>query len=120
MAKEVGLWIDHREAVIVNVANEAITRISSDAEHSANSAEGSAEDKHERRVGENLHQYYTKVSAALANADSILIIGPGEAKGELKKMLESEKGTDRTVAVESADKLTEPQIVAKIRQHFAG
>ncbi len=73
MAKEVGVWLDHRAAVIVRVADEAITHISLDAEHSANSTEGSAEDRHERRISEDLHQYYARISAALGNADSVPI-----------------------------------------------
>ena len=40
------------------------------------------------------------------------------AKGELKKLLEQEKRSNRTVSVETTDKLTEPQIVAKVRDHF--
>jgi hypothetical protein len=43
---------------------------------------------------------------------------PGEAKGELKKRLTHEKRSGRIIGLETADKRTEPQIVAKIRQHF--
>lgn len=124
MKKEVGLWIDHREAVIVTVAakGEEIKRISSDMEKherfSAHAPEGSPEDRRDRRFGEHLHQYYAEVVAALHDADSILILGPGEAKGELEKQLVHEKLSGRIVGIETVDKLTEPQIVAKVRQHF--
>lgn len=124
MKKELGLWIDHREAVIVTIANEGeeIKRISSDVEKhsrfSANSPEGSPEDRRDRRFGEHLHHYYAEVIVAIRDADSILIMGPGEAKGELEKQLAHEKLSGRIVGIETADKLTEPQIVAKIRQHF--
>jgi len=124
MKKELGLWIDHREAVIVTVSKEGeeIKRISSDAEKqgrfSANAPEGSPEDRRDRRFGEHLHQYYAEVIAAIRDADSILILGPGEAKGELEKQLTHEKLSGRIVGIESADKLTEPQIVAKIRKYF--
>src|SRR5690348_8290812 len=124
MKKEVGLWIDHKEAVIVTVAakGEEIKRISSDAEKhtrfSANAPEGSPEDRRDRRLGEHLHQYYDQVIAVLREADLILIMGPGEAKGELEKRLVQEKLSGRIVGIETVDKLTEPQIVAKVRQHF--
>lgn len=124
MKKELGLWIDHREAVVVTVskAGEEIKRISSDAEKqsrfSANAPEGLPEDRRDRRFGEHLHQYYAEVIAAIRDADSILIFGPGEAKGELEKQLTHEKLSGRIVGIESADKLTEPQIVAKIRKYF--
>jgi hypothetical protein len=47
-----------------------------------------------------------------------LIFGPGEAKGELKRRLASMKLADRVTAVETADKMTDPQIVAKVRTYF--
>ncbi len=124
MKKELGLWIDHREAVIVTVAadGEEIKHVNSDVEKhvrfSAHSPEGSPEDRRDRRFGEHLHQYYAEVITAIRDADSILILGPGEAKGELEKRLVQEKLSGRIVGIETEDKLTEPQIVAKIRRHF--
>lgn len=124
MKKEIGVWIDHREAVIVTVMDEGeeIKRISSDADHhtrfSSGSAEGSPEDRRDRRFGEHLHQYYAAVIAAIRDVDSIFILGPGEAKGELEKQMTHDKLNGRIVGIEAADKLTEAQIVAKIRHHF--
>jgi stalled ribosome rescue protein Dom34 len=124
MKKELGLWIDHRAAVIVTVTDqgEEIKRISSEVEKhnrfSANAPEGSPEDRRDRRFGEHLHQYYGEVVAAIRDADSILIFGPGEAKGELEKQLDHEKLSGRIVGIETVDKLTEPQIVAKVRHYF--
>jgi len=46
-----------------------------------------------------------------------LIFGPGEAKGKLKKRLEKTPGP-HTITVETKDKMTEPQMVAMVRQHF--
>jgi stalled ribosome rescue protein Dom34 len=124
MKKQLGLWIDHREAVIVTVApaGEEIKRIDSDMEKharfSGHSPEGSPEDQRDRRFANHLQQYYDEVVAAIRDADSILIMGPGEAKGELEKRLEQERLSGRIVGIETVDKLTEPQIVAKVRQHF--
>lgn len=124
MKKELGLWIDHRTAVIVTITadGEEVTQISSEltgrGRFSANAPEGSPEDRRDLRFGQQLHQYYAAVIAAIREADSILILGPGEAKGELKKALEQEKLGGRIVDIETTDKLTEPQIIAKVRQHF--
>jgi hypothetical protein len=124
MKKELGLWIDHREAVIVTVSAEGdeIQRVNSDVEKhsrfSSGASEGSPEDRRDRRFGEHLHQYYAEVIAAIRDADSILILGPGEAKGELEKRLVQEKLSGRIVGIETEDKLTESQIVAKVRRYF--
>ena len=58
------------------------------------------------------------VIACLGDAESILIFGPGEAKGELKKRLEKNKLSGRIVVVETVDKMTDHQIAAKVRKHF--
>ena len=64
-----------------------------------------------------LHGYYDEVIAAIRDAESILIFGPGEAKGELKRRLETDIG-GRIIAVETVDKMTDRQIAAKVREYF--
>jgi hypothetical protein len=53
------------------------------------------------------------------NAESLVILGPGEAKGELRKRLVKNKLGGRVAAVETADKMTDRQIVAKVREYFS-
>lgn len=124
MTQPVGVWIDHRDAVIVKLADEGevISRVNSDmAPHerfSAQAPEGSPEDRRDRRFEEHLHKYYDAVMAVIRDADAILIFGPGEAKREFAKRLEHERLGDRVVSVETADKLTDPQIAARVRAYF--
>jgi hypothetical protein len=130
---KVGLWIDHRKAVIVTLANtdknyqikQIISHLESDARpaagwpaHSGQDFRSNAEDRQERRVIGHLDRYYDEVITAIHEAKSILIFGPGEAKCELKKRIESKGLKGRRVAFETADEMTEPQIAAKVRQHF--
>ena len=56
--------------------------------------------------------------ACSRDAEAILLFGPGEAKGELKKRIERDKLGGRIVGVETVDKMTDRQIAAKVRQHF--
>ena len=129
MKKEVGLWIDHREAVLVFLLDESeeIKRITSNMEkhvrysgasESSGSHNDSAEDKRDRRFDDHLSKYYDEVIVALRDADSILILGPGEAKNELQKRLEGHELSGNIVAIKTADKLTDHQIAAEVRQHF--
>ena len=67
----------------------------------------------------HLNIYFEAVIACLRGADSILIFGPGAAKGELKKRLVKNRLGGRIAGVETVDKMTERQIAAKVRQHFA-
>lgn len=121
MKTEVGLWIDHRQAVIVSVAGgaETVQRVSSNVEgRHRQSGSPPADDVRQRETTEHLNVYYEEVVAHIRHAESILIFGPGEAKGELKARLEKDKLGDRVVGIEASDKMTEPQIVAKVRDHY--
>ena len=125
MKSEIGLWIDHRQAVIVVVtdAGEETKRIISNMEKhvrfsSGSSEDGSQEDVRDRQFGNHLNSYYDEVIAVIRDADAIQIFGPGEAKGELEKRLEHEGLKGRIVDIETADKMTDRQIAAKVREHF--
>ncbi len=127
MNRAVGLWIDHRKAVIVIVSDvgEEVKEITSHMEKhvrfsSGNGSEdGSSEDIRDRQFGNRLNSYYDEVIALIRDADSIQIFGPGEAKGELEKRLESKGLKGRIVGVETVDKMTDRQIAAKVRGQFA-
>jgi hypothetical protein len=132
MKKEVGLWIDHRKAVIVVIADqeEVKTTIMSKVEKqpgryggvrsttSYESQQVPADDSRERKFTGHLNIYYDAVIACIRDAESILIFGPGEAKGELKKRLERDKLGGRIVGIETVDKMTDHQIGVKVRQYF--
>jgi DNA-binding MurR/RpiR family transcriptional regulator len=132
MIKEVGLWIDHREAIIVILTANAhetkyITSGSrrhlrySGSSHSKTPEglkEVTSEDQRDRKFGNILNAYYDQVIAAIRDAETIQIFGPGEAKGELAKRMEHEGLNAHILAVETVDKMTDRQIAAKVRQHF--
>ena len=126
MSEQVGIWIDHREAFVVFVGegSEETERIESGMEkhvrfsgHAA-SEEGSADDQRDRQFAAHLDRYYDAVIAHVRDATSILLFGPGEAKGEFEKRLASKGLGARVVGVETTDKMTDRQIAAKVRQHF--
>ena len=132
MKAQVGLWIDHREALIVALTEngEETTRIASNVEKQLRRSGRSpsdapfeaqmvpADDARERDYQGHLARYYDEIAWYLREAGSVLILGPGEAKGELKKRLAKGKEGARLVALETADKMTEPQVVARVRQYF--
>ena len=132
MKTTVGLWIDHRKAVIVVVTDkrEEIKLIISEVEKQRGRTGGirsktsyesqlvPADDSRERKLVGHLNIYYDAVIACIRDAESILIFGPGEAKGELKKRLERNRLGGRIVGIETIDKMTDRQIAAKVRQYF--
>jgi hypothetical protein len=126
MKRQAGLWIDHKGAFVVLLGEgaEETERIESGMEkhvrysgHAA-AAEGSADDQRDRQFAAHLERYYDVVISHLGDAKSILLFGPGEAKGELAKRLASKGLGERIVGVETVDKMTDHQIAAKVRQHY--
>jgi len=132
MSIKVGLWIDHRKAVIVAVTDqgEATRLIISKIDKQLGRAGGArstspyesqqvpADDLREKRFTGHLNIYYDAVIAGIRDAESVLIFGPGEAKGELQKRLKRNNLGGRIVAIETVDKMTDRQIAAKVRHYF--
>lgn len=126
MDKQAGLWIDHRKAVIVIIQDEVeeVKKISSGMEKhvrysdSRSSQDSSGEDVRDRQFGNHLNAYYDEVIEVVRDADSIQIFGPGEAKGELEKRIQHAGLKSRVLAVETVDKMSDRQILAKVREHF--
>lgn len=56
--------------------------------------------------------------AAIRDPDTIQIFGPGEAKDKLKKRIERDGLKAHILVVETADKMTDRQIAAKVRANF--
>ena len=120
----VGLWIDHKRAVIViiNEKGEETKQIESDMEKhvrfSGEAQKSTEEDISDRRFTNQLNKYYDEVIESIQIADSILVLGPGEAKIEFKKRLESKEIKKRLINIETVDKMSDNQIAAKVRQYF--
>jgi hypothetical protein len=132
MSSKAGVWIDHRGSVIVTLTanGEHTAHILSNAEKHLErggdsplkgpyeSLQVPADDSRQRGLTGELNIYYDAVIAALRDCESVLLFGPGEAKGELHKRLLRQKRGPRVAAVETEDKMTDPQIIAKVRAHF--
>ena len=124
MKRKVGLWIDHKKAVIFSLADHGaeIKRISSELKENVRFSGGaqkeSAEEHGDKRLIGYLNNYYDEVLSYIRDAESILIFGPGEAKGELKKRLEIMDLHEHIVGVETVDTMTDNQVVTKVRQRF--
>jgi len=132
MKTKVGLWIDHKKAIIVAVTDkgEVIALIISKVEKQPRRSGDSplkgpydplqvpAADSRQRTLTGHLNIYYDAVIASIRDAESILIFGPGDAKGELKKRLQRNNLGGRIAGIETVDKMTGRQIAAKVRKYF--
>jgi hypothetical protein len=127
MKKKIGLWIDNREAIIVKLIEkgEQIIRINSGADKQIRFEGGSRKDGLQtteairgNKLDAQLGKYFDDIIAHIRDAEMIQIFGPGEARGELVKRLEDANLKECIVEIETADSMTENQIVAKVREYF--
>ena len=128
-----GVWIDHRQAVIVSLAGSepTVTRIESGVEKHVRSSSGSrqagsGESHHgtpenaiDRKFDNHLKGYYDEVAEGVKDAAAILVMGPGEARTEFQKQIRSKELLAKIVGNEKCDKMTDPQVVARVGDFFA-
>jgi hypothetical protein len=126
--KKIGLWIDHRKAVIVELTDkgEQITRINSDAEKQIRVEGGSRQDGLQtteairgKKLEAKLGNYFDDIIAHIRDAELIQIFGPGNAKNELAKQMEKHRLKERIVEIETMDNMTDNQIAAKVQEYFS-
>lgn len=137
-----GIWIDHKKGVIVTKKQPersyeedvelSVTQIISDVERKVRLSGGSrtrntpwgpqeiaVDSKIEVRQKQQLKKFYHQIIEVIKEADKILIMGPGEAKLELKKEIEKSKALiPKIVGVHISDKMTNNQIAAKVKSYF--
>lgn len=132
MKTKVGLWINIKKAVIVFITDNKVEMklIESNVETQQGRFEGvrsvtsyesllvPADDSQERDLTGHLNTYYDEVISCIRDIKSILIFGPGETKVNLLKRMNKNKINGFVVGVETADKMTDPQIAAKVREFF--
>ena len=133
MGTAIGVWIDHRGAVIVSVTGERVevARVFSGAKgHGGVLGNPHALAAHNRRDAvdaasldrerdDKLRRFYRRVIDKLRGAGEILILGPGESGVALARMLKRSKSVAGTlVGIEGSVITDEAQIVAKVRDFF--
>ena len=133
MNHKVGVWLDHRKAVIVSGSADRVTTTTLESKirpHSRYSGRAGSqtpegpedtggEKKYEEKYGQQLDRYYDEVISQLGQPEVLLILGPGEAKLQLKERLSRSKAmSECIVGIETTDKLTVRQIVAKVKEHY--
>jgi len=123
MGHDVGIWIDHKRAVIVRASAEGTTTETVESDVGAHPRFGGqqngGERRYEERHGQDLDRFYDTVIDRLAAPERLLILGPGEAKGELERRFRRSKvHAGCAVDVETTDKLSDRQIAARVTEHF--
>ena len=130
MDRNVGLWIDHKQAYLIWNEEGKVEVIASQIEPPAHYSGGTqlggklnqkadVEARRSDRFRLQIKKYYQQVMTALKDASSIFIMGPGEAKIEFQKAIQKSKDLQkRLLKVETTDKMTKNQMIAYVREFY--
>lgn len=133
MSAKAGVWIDREHAIVVLIngnedelksfhagTSEPFPQTAETRErHEYTRNDFVAEDKLEHKQSNARHSMYDAVLRYVGDVDSLYVLGPGEAKKEFQKYVASKRHSKLDVELETSDKMTDPQLAAKVRKHFS-
>ena len=134
MKKQFGIWLDFREAYIIELteSESKLKKVSSGIEsfnpkggsHSKmpwGSTDKISEGKYLARRKQQENAYYEELIKTLSEADELYIFGPAEAKDGLHNKIKSNKGINVNIkGIRKVDSMTDNQKVAEVRSFFNG
>lgn len=117
-----GIWMDHSIAYIMTLENDKITTNILKAESTLPAKEQNM-GVHERQMHDKekikLSAYYKKISEVIIAFDDVVLFGPTDAKTELANLLKESHHFDKIrIYIQTADKMTENQQHAFVRDYF--
>lgn len=120
--KQVGIWLDHSTANVMDIKDNIISSKTIESETYTQHQEGN-QNIHQKSMDHNKHyhlmQYIKTLTEIIINYDEVLLFGPSNAKLELHNVLKDNHRFDKIkVDVKPEDRLTEKQQYAFVREHF--
>jgi len=131
--KQVGIWIDKREAKIVSIenGNEHIENVMSDIEDfnpqggSGTKFKGGPQDvvqdsKYLEREKHQFTAFFKALVPSIEDANAVVIFGPAQSGEKLHKELKEKhlQLCSKVISVEKADNMTDNQLKAWVRDFY--
>src|SRR5580698_5590286 len=122
-AKNLGIWMDHAHAHLVEFATDPITTklISNHFTHrdKAHSLGKSEEGMHQKEQQEQAN-YYRELGAIIRNFEDVVLFGPTTAKVELLNILRADHQFEHVkLETRESDKMTQNEQQAFVRDYFS-
>lgn len=121
--KKLGIWMDHSSAHIIELTSSAMETKVLDSKFTHAEKEQSLEKSESLMHNKQQHEqsdFYKKLGETIKNYDDVLLFGPTDAKTELFNILRENHQFEKVkIEVKSADKMTENQQHAFVRDYFS-
>ena len=133
MSCKIAVWLDHKRAFLVTARDRDVSTRTIEFEeappsHAAGGLRSAAghgqhgvdpDARFDARQALYRQRYYDQIIVHLGEAERIHLMGPGQAKLELRrKILDHKPLTGRPLSHEACDRMTDAQIVAHVRTIF--
>ncbi len=122
--KNLGIWMDHSNAHLMELTAGPIETIIVASQFTHETKEDSLDKGEHLMHNKEQHQqsaYYKKLGEAIKNYEEVILFGPTSAKVELFNLLRADHLFEKIkIEVKQADKMTENQQHAFVREYFSG
>lgn len=118
---KLGIWMDYANAILIDLDKNEITQtivsdFDFDTQTEALQRSKNIMHNKERQMNES---YYKEIGMEILKYDHVLLFGPTNARLELNNYLKDDsKFKEIQFDVQSADKMTDNEKVAFVRDHF--
>lgn len=134
MERQIGIWLNSTKAILVEMANgsETVRTIESEVESRTRypgegknfsrlgSMQVNPSKKNTNRKKHQLHHYFDEIIDELEGAENIFIFGPSTTKNLLEKEIRKNSSfINKNISIENSDKMTQNQLIAKVKTHFS-
>ena len=122
-AKNLGIWMDHSSAHLMEFTTDPIETKTIASKFTHESKEQSLTKSERLMHNKERHEqseYYKELGNAIRNYEDVVLFGPTDAKVELLNVLRADHRFAKTkIEVKQADKMTENQQHAFVKEHFS-
>jgi hypothetical protein len=122
-AKNLGIWMDHSSAHLMEFTTDPIETKTIESAFTHDAKEQSLGKSENLMHNKEQHQrsaYYKKLGEVIKKYEEVILFGPTNAKVELFNTLRSDHLFEKIkIVVKQADKMTENQEHAFVREHFS-
>ena len=120
--KQLGIWMDHSNAHLIEFGSENTTTKSISSDFSSDDkkqtlqrSENEMHNKEQQKQG----TFYKNLSQIIKDFDELLLFGPTEAKSELHNLLKANHQFDKiTIEVKNTDKMTDNEQHKFVSDYF--
>ena len=120
-----GVWMDSTHAHIIATNDRAANGDFEIVEHVKSDNHDDARYKNEKsdmaRESGDLKKFFKEIVNHIDEDDTIFVFGPGKAQEQFKNWLEDYQNfKSKNIVLGTAEKMTNNEMIAKVRIHFEG